>query len=331
MIKKLFILSIAVLCFKISAQSAISGHVDLEKIAISNPKVYLTKISLNDMPYIAKTETIASTGINEEGYFEFNRNLINEKEAVYRLHLSNFDETQKDTTQIGRSFLFSNKDTIVFQKSDILFSEFANTNSADMEWQGLRAYELKLNAVEPHLKENLSDSYIASLKSYTKDSLETLIVKLIGIKQLENKNLLAKDVLKNTEYYLALLQDLKESDIERSDYLFLENKLAFLTTESTENKFQQSIVALLFLLLAVLGLLVLVFKLKGKKSRLSVHEADLSRQERNIQGLILKGKSNKEIANELFISLSTVKTHISNIYNKLRVSNRQELLHKYRN
>jgi len=47
--------------------------------------------------------------------------------------------------------------------------------------------------------------------------------------------------------------------------------------------------------------------------------------------LILQGKSNKEIANELFISLSTVKTHITNIYNKLKVSSRQELLRKTQN
>ncbi|HDZ13708.1 MAG TPA: response regulator transcription factor [Pricia sp.] len=37
----------------------------------------------------------------------------------------------------------------------------------------------------------------------------------------------------------------------------------------------------------------------------------------------------KEIANELFISLSTVKTHITNIYGKLKVSGRQELLRRF--
>ncbi|UNC91189.1 DNA-binding response regulator [Candidatus Contubernalis alkalaceticus] len=36
------------------------------------------------------------------------------------------------------------------------------------------------------------------------------------------------------------------------------------------------------------------------------------------------GASNKEIAKKLCISLSTVKTHIINIYSKLHVSNRVE-------
>ncbi|WP_099546353.1 response regulator transcription factor [Maribacter sp. 4G9] len=71
--------------------------------------------------------------------------------------------------------------------------------------------------------------------------------------------------------------------------------------------------------------------MRNKESQSSFNEDDLSKQERNIRYLILEGKSNKEIANELFISLSTVKSHISNIYSKLRVSDRRELLQKYRN
>ncbi len=34
--------------------------------------------------------------------------------------------------------------------------------------------------------------------------------------------------------------------------------------------------------------------------------------------------SNKEIADELFVSLSTVKKHVSNILNKVQASNRAE-------
>lgn len=37
------------------------------------------------------------------------------------------------------------------------------------------------------------------------------------------------------------------------------------------------------------------------------------------------GKSNNEIAEQHFISLSTVKTHINNIYKKLNISSREEL------
>ncbi|HET7361516.1 MAG TPA: LuxR C-terminal-related transcriptional regulator [Salinimicrobium sp.] len=51
-------------------------------------------------------------------------------------------------------------------------------------------------------------------------------------------------------------------------------------------------------------------------------EVRLSKQENTIKNLIVEGKTNKEIANELFISPST---HITNIYSKLQISGRKEL------
>ena len=50
----------------------------------------------------------------------------------------------------------------------------------------------------------------------------------------------------------------------------------------------------------------------------------LSVREREVLKKIGEGKANKRIAEELFISLSTVKTHINNIYRVLKVSNRKE-------
>ncbi len=52
----------------------------------------------------------------------------------------------------------------------------------------------------------------------------------------------------------------------------------------------------------------------------------VSRREREIIQLIRKGCSNKEIADELFISLSTVKDHNHNIFRKLNVSSRTQLI-----
>lgn len=51
---------------------------------------------------------------------------------------------------------------------------------------------------------------------------------------------------------------------------------------------------------------------------------DLTAREREVLLLIAQGKSNKEIADELFITLKTVKTHVSNILAKLQVEDRTQ-------
>lgn len=54
-----------------------------------------------------------------------------------------------------------------------------------------------------------------------------------------------------------------------------------------------------------------------------LHE-ELTKREKEILLLITKGKSNQEIADELFITLKTVKTHVSNILSKLNVQDRTQ-------
>jgi len=56
---------------------------------------------------------------------------------------------------------------------------------------------------------------------------------------------------------------------------------------------------------------------------------DLTNKEFQILTMISEGKSNKEIAAINFVELSTVKTHINNIYNKLGVKNRKGAIESY--
>ncbi|KRK68477.1 LuxR family DNA-binding response regulator [Loigolactobacillus coryniformis subsp. torquens DSM 20004 = KCTC 3535] len=51
---------------------------------------------------------------------------------------------------------------------------------------------------------------------------------------------------------------------------------------------------------------------------------DLTKRETEVLKLIAQGKSNQEIADELFITLKTVKTHVSNILSKLQVEDRTQ-------
>jgi LuxR family maltose regulon positive regulatory protein len=50
----------------------------------------------------------------------------------------------------------------------------------------------------------------------------------------------------------------------------------------------------------------------------------LSEQEQRVLRLLGEGLTNPEIAEELVISLNTVKTHIKSIYRKLNLSGRRE-------
>jgi len=54
--------------------------------------------------------------------------------------------------------------------------------------------------------------------------------------------------------------------------------------------------------------------------------AGISVREKEVVTLIMKGYSNQKISNQLFISLSTVKTHVRNIFQKLNVESRFEIM-----
>jgi NarL family two-component system response regulator LiaR len=61
-----------------------------------------------------------------------------------------------------------------------------------------------------------------------------------------------------------------------------------------------------------------------------VKKTGISDRELEVLQLIVKGSSNQEIANQLFLSVSTVKTHITNIFLKLEVSRRTQAVQKAR-
>jgi NarL family two-component system response regulator LiaR len=53
--------------------------------------------------------------------------------------------------------------------------------------------------------------------------------------------------------------------------------------------------------------------------------AELTTREQEVIRLVALGRNNREIAQELFISEKTVKTHISNLLGKLNMEHRTQL------
>ena len=209
--------------------------------------------------------------------------------------------------------------------SSSLFEDFlqqqpqAEDELASTEWKKFKYFEDQLNQSSISQKEKE-----ARLTGYAKDSIQILKVKLIAIQVLDQKDLLHRDIQENLDYYSSLLERLRESAIPPSEYLFLEEKLAYLNQAGLQRKLRWSTgmnIGFVALLLIMTISLVYIKKRPDKKDN-----AVLSKQETLVRNLILQGKSNKEIANELFVSLSTVKSHITSIYAKLNVSDRRELL-----
>ena len=96
-----------------------------------------------------------------------------------------------------------------------------------------------------------------------------------------------------------------------------------------------NILYIILLSILIVGLILffgkLKFEFKIEKNQNKNHNENnkisldgLSNTELNILKLIAAGKSNQEIANELFISVNTVKKHNSNIFKKLNLSSRTE-------
>jgi DNA-binding CsgD family transcriptional regulator len=93
--------------------------------------------------------------------------------------------------------------------------------------------------------------------------------------------------------------------------------------------------AILVLLFAASGVVIVVrmwmklrsaFMVVGDRADSMIESYDLTAREQEILRLVLRGESNKEIEKKLFISASTVRNHIYNIYKKLDVRNRLELI-----
>lgn len=59
-------------------------------------------------------------------------------------------------------------------------------------------------------------------------------------------------------------------------------------------------------------------------------EDPLSERELEVLALLASGRTNAEIAKDLFVALGTVKSHTCNIYRKLRAANRTEAITRAR-
>ena len=65
------------------------------------------------------------------------------------------------------------------------------------------------------------------------------------------------------------------------------------------------------------------------RSNFSVEFSSLTNREKEVAKCLAEGYSYKDVSDELFISISTVRNHVTNIYRKLNINNQRQLIALY--
>ena len=112
--------------------------------------------------------------------------------------------------------------------------------------------------------------------------------------------------------------------------------LQWLSQQIANSRNEQLLLLVLAIVLAGLGIWVgrqfgsPADNTEFKINQPAIDYLGVSRRERDVLNLLAAGHSNQEIADQLSISLNTVKTHLRNPYQKLDVSRRGQAVEKAR-
>lgn len=346
--KEYYLIILVSLFYSIScySQYSISGYINSKE---KNKTVYLSLLRYNEENLISPEQIIFSTKTDSTGFFEMKGKLLSEKNKLYRIH-SNLEENHSGFQLFNNSknnnfhnFIFSNSDSIFFpDKTQLWFSNSQNSNQADKEWTKYLDYELELlkgytETKNKEAKQQVKESLSNELKLYCEDSLRYPLSKLLAYSHIKaNIPNLEQDYKRNPDFYSEIQSELKQQYSETSYYLQFQEEISKLSISSINTNYQfhkkLNYLLAILLLLALTTIVFLVQKAKKNMKKEIINEVlTLTNQEEKIATLICDGLSNKEIASTLFISSSTVKTHIRNLYSKLEISNRQQLIDKLKN
>lgn len=327
-------------------QHVFNGHIDTERwqneVYLSVIDDYRTLNTINDEQIISKVIADSS------GYFEFKGNQLEIASRIYKLHVDNcssfeqsgnhFDGHCSDSQDIV--FLARGNDTITFPLSfdAQMFCDIISTNprtAAFIKVDSIRE-EMKFAYSEFRSKANRdlnNKKWFKTLQSYGKSLNEPLaelyIYSFLSDRSNPIHQYYLQDVATNTYYdeLLIRLQSTYPNSTYTNQYeAELTSDKLIANPERLQSDFNWYYVIIPVLIFSLV-LNVLLFRRSQKKSKKqhSKTRAQLTKQEQNVLELLLKEKSNKAIAETLFVSVSTVKTHVNNIYKKLNVNSRDEL------
>jgi len=327
-------------------QYRISGQVSTEN---AGNAIYLSLVEdYRKSSRVYLDQIVQKSEVDSLGHFYFEGNNLSDQNRIYRIHLDGCSDNTGANHFLGRCnnsknvlFISNNKDTLEFPTSfeDQSLCTINSTNPKSgllLEIEGLKehmAYDFADYPSEANKKLNL-DKWFKTLHNFGKDTDEPLaelyIYDFLSDKRNETFRFYLEDLTANN-YYDNLSERLAHDYPEAS---FTQQYQAEITTDKElanfnkpkSSKWNRTIIALLAV--SILGN-VLFFLGKKKRNTAQLLEK-LTPQEQKIVNLMLENKTNKEIASELFVSVSTIKTHINNLYKKLGITSREEMTLRFK-
>ena len=339
---------IATLCIyaTCSAQFSFSGYVNQDEW---NNTVYLSLVEdYRKLTGIYNEQIIAKVETDSTGYFEFKGNMLDEANRIYRIHVDKCAETLQDANHFNGHcdnsktliFIANNNDTLElpFSFENQVFCDIQSTNpkaNAFVKIDSLKAdMRFAYSEIRSEASKKLNNKkWFKTLQEFGKNLNEPLaelyIYSYLSDRTSELHSYYIKDLKKNS--YYDELQSRLDTKYTNANYTMqYRNELAsdkyMLQTvaASSSSNWHYLLYGLLVVSLFLNG--VLFFKIwSQKKVTESNLKARLSKQENVVLDQLLQGKSNKAIAEALFLSVSTVKTHTNNIYKKLEVQSRDDV------
>ena len=338
--KQLLFILFAIFLSNSYAQFVFSGQVDK---SYAGTTAYLSIVPDCHKKNLFITENILlETPVDSLGDFLFTADILKATNAIYKIHIDQCNSDIKDYKHLINDcedskevlFIANNTDSIHFPLNE-LSQEFCSVETAKNKNNSLFAIqEFHQNlfadlqfAINDTQRKIIYKKHFLALQNFSKTFREPLAelyaYHLYADENTFNRSAYLED-LTTSSYYNDLLNKLKskypntsytknfEKALKRDNYPLLEQK--------TNNHFWWYIVLLLLLFSLALNL----YFISQRKPKKVDYKKVLSKQEQKVFSL-MPTKSNKEIASLLFISLSTVKTHINTIYAKLNINSRNDI------
>ncbi len=324
------------------AQYAFSGEVTPET---RQGQLYLSLVNnYRKLSGIHPEQIINKTLPDSSGRFVFTGDNLLPKNNIYRIHIDNCIDNTNSLQHFSGHCLNSEEILFIAQNTDTLalplgfdselFCEVRSTNNKAAVFTRLDSLR-EVMAFEFSKTQSQANKQLNAakwLKRFQKfgQELEEPLAELYGYALFSDRSSqlfsFYLNDLEDNPYYHALEQRLEQYYPDHPFTQQYRNELLadrfLLSQTKPKSTLWIWLIAFLLLSLGINGYLLYKKKYRNTSPDPAVL---LTAQEEKIVQLILENQTNKEIAATIFVSLSTVKSHINNIYRKLGVSSRTQL------